>query len=113
MSTFKQSFAWWSFANKAGDPFELIKESAKLGYKGVEMVDEKYWSAIHDAGMCVATTGGHQSLSDGLNKRENHTRIEDELCKKLDVAQKNKIPCLIVFSGNRTWGKSPTSVWQA
>ena len=101
MSTFKQSFAWWAFASKSGDPFALIKEAAKIGYKGVEMVDEKYWSAIHDAGMGVTTVGGHTSLQDGLNKRTNHARIEDELGKKLEVAKKNQIPCLIVFSGNR------------
>jgi hydroxypyruvate isomerase len=101
MSSFKQSFAWWAFARKEDDPLALIKEAAKIGYKGVEMVEEKYWSAIHDAGMCVATIGGHKSLTDGLNKRENHQRIEDELCKNLELAQKNKIPCLICFSGNR------------
>ncbi len=101
MSTFKQSFAWWSFARKNEDPITLIKEAAKIGYKGVEMVDEKYWSAIHDAGMRVATIGGHQSLTDGLNKRENHSRIENELGQKLELAKKNQIACLIVFSGNR------------
>ena len=101
MSTFKQSFAWWAFARKADDPLALIKAAAEIGYKGVEMADEKFWPAIHDAGLCVATIGGHQSLSDGLNKRENHSRIEDELGQKLALARKNKIPCLIVFSGNR------------
>jgi hydroxypyruvate isomerase len=101
MSSFKQSFAWWAFAKKSDDPIKLIKEAAKIGYKGVEMVEEKYWSAIHDAGMSVATIGGHKSLQDGLNKLENHSRIEDEIGQNLELAQKNKIACLICFSGNR------------
>jgi hydroxypyruvate isomerase len=101
MSSFKQSFAWWTAARKSDDPFVLIKEAAKIGYKGIEMVEEKYWSAIHDAGMRVATIGGHKSLTDGLNKLENHSRIEDELCKNLELASKNQIACLICFSGNR------------
>ncbi len=101
MSTFKQSYAWWCVGGKAEDPLAFIKETAKLGYKGVEMIDEKYWSAVHDAGMTVATVGGHGTLTDGLNKRENHSRIENEIGAKLEVAKKNKIPCLIVFSGNR------------
>ena len=101
MSTFQQSYAWWAVARNAADPFALIKETAKIGYKGVEMVEEKYWSAIHDAGMRVATIGGHGTLTDGLNKKENHSRIENELGEKLQLAKKNQIPCLIVFSGNR------------
>ena len=101
MSTFKQSLSWWSACCKGVDPFHLIKEAARFGYKGVEMVDEKYWPAIHDAGMQVATLNGHQSLQDGLNKRANHSRIEDEINKKLEIAKKNKVPALICLSGNR------------
>jgi hydroxypyruvate isomerase len=101
MSSFKQSFAWWSSARGGIDPLTLIKEAAKIGYKGVEMIDEKLYSACHDHGLQIATTGGHGTLTDGLNKRENHSRIEDELNKKLEVAKQHKIHALIVFSGNR------------
>jgi hydroxypyruvate isomerase len=51
--------------------------------------------------MRVAITGGHRSLTDGLNKRSNHGRIEQELLEKMDVAAENDIPSLICFSGNR------------
>ncbi|MCY3021331.1 MAG: TIM barrel protein [Planctomycetota bacterium] len=101
MSPFRQSFAWWSLCRKGVDPQKLIKEAARIGYKGVEMVEEKYWPAIRDAGMQIATVGGHQSLTDGLNKRENHARIEDEIGKNLEMAKANNVHALIVFSGNR------------
>jgi hydroxypyruvate isomerase len=100
MSSFKQSFAWWSSAKNV-DPHKLIKETAKIGYKGVEMVDKSLWSACHDAGLQIATTGGHGTLQDGLNKKENHARIEDEIKKNLELAKANNIHALIVFSGNR------------
>ena len=101
MSTFKQSFAWWSNCRNGVEPKKLIKEAARIGYKGVEMADKSFWPEIHDAGMQIATVGGHNSLQDGLNKRENHARIEDEIGKNLEMAQSNKIHALIVFSGNR------------
>ncbi|MEK7396003.1 MAG: TIM barrel protein, partial [Candidatus Poribacteria bacterium] len=40
-------------------------------------------------------------LGDGLNKRSNHDRIEQEILKNLDVAKENGIVALICFSGNR------------
>ena len=55
--------------------------------------------------MRVAIIVGHQSLPDGLNKRENHDRIEEEILENIDVAAANDIPGLICFSGNRE-GKS-------
>src|SRR5262249_13052638 len=56
---------------------------------------------VREAGLKIVTMGGHQSLSDGLNKRENHDRIEREINKNLETAVKWEIPALIVFSGNR------------
>ena len=44
---------------------------------------------------------GHRSLSDGLNKRENHDRMAREINVNLALAQKWDIPALVVFSDNR------------
>jgi len=99
-NTIKQSIAWWAFARSMGAE-DLIKHSARIGYHGFEMCPEDQWQAIRDAGMKIITIGGHQSLSDGLNKPENHDRIEREINEKLTLAQKWEIPALIVFSGNR------------
>lgn len=43
---------------------------------------------------------GHDSLPDGLNKPENHDRIEAELCASIDIAVERGIGALICFSGN-------------
>ena len=100
MSKIKQSLAWWAIANKLGAD-KLIAESKRIGYAGVEMAPQDLWPQIMDGGLKIITMGGHQSLSDGLNRRENHDRIEKEIEANLARAVKWQIPALIVFSGNR------------
>jgi hydroxypyruvate isomerase len=52
-------------------------------------------------GLAVASMIGHASLSDGLNKRSNHDRIEAELRTSIELAAHHGIPGLICLSGNR------------
>lgn len=80
---------------------ELIAELGKIGYAGVEMCPQELWQQVRDGGLKIVTEGGHASLGDGLNKVENHDRIEQEIKAKLELAKKWEIPALIVFSGNR------------
>lgn len=98
MSTFKQSVAWWAVGKLSlGD----YKKIFQIGITGVEMAPEDKYEGLREIGFTIATTGGHQSLGDGLNKKSNHSRIVDEIGKSLDKARKFGIPNLIVFSGNR------------
>ncbi len=106
MSKIKQSLAWWALANKIGAD-KLIAESKRIGYEGVEMAPSELWPQITDGGLKIITMGGHQSLSDGLNRRENHDRIEREIVANLELAVKWQIPALIVFSGNRQGQDDP------
>ncbi len=101
MGRINQSFAWWPFARKGVDPEKLIKTAAEIGYKSIEMLPEEYWPLVKEQGMRIAIIVGHRSLQDGLNKRENHARIEEELLKNIELAAQNDIPGLICFSGNR------------
>ncbi|HZO88242.1 MAG TPA: TIM barrel protein [Chthonomonadaceae bacterium] len=100
MGKIKQSLAWWCFANKV-TPDDLIAAAARIGYAGVEMCPQELWPKVRDAGLRIVSTGGHRSLTDGLNRRENHDRIEREIQANLELAQRWDIPVLIVFSGNR------------
>ncbi len=101
MTKLKQSFSWWCVANKCKDPVAFLRDVRKLGYDGVEMVPPDLFDAAHEAGLTIATEIGHASIPDGLNRRQNHGRIEDVILKKLDLAVKQRIPNLICFSGNR------------
>ena len=101
MSQLKQSVSWWCFARAGLAPETLVRASAEIGYAGIELVGEEHWPLIVDHGLTIAAIPGHQSLTDGLNKRENHDRIEKELRDNLGKAVKWGIPNLICFSGNR------------
>ena len=65
------------------------------------MLPREYWDAVLDHGMKIAIIGGHGTLTDGLNRRENHDRIEEELSRNIELAAEYGIPSLICFSGNR------------
>ena len=101
MSALKQGFSWWCFADRGVEPAALLTGAAKTGYEAVDLVDEKFWPLVRDHGLKLGAINGHHSLADGLNKKENAARIQDELRAKLEKAAEWKFPVLICFSGNR------------
>jgi len=105
MVAIKQSICFGPFSREGLTPEELVKAAVRIGYKSVEMLPQEHWALVQDHGLDIAIVMGHASLPDGLNKRENHDRIEDELLANIDLAVEHKIPALICFSGNRE-GKS-------
>ena len=72
-----------------------------MGYEGVDLAPRDAWGLIRDAGMTIASIGGHKSLADGLNRSENHDRIEREIKESLEAAVEWHIPSVLCFSGNR------------
>jgi hydroxypyruvate isomerase len=106
MARINQSFAFGCFNRKDVPVERLFQEAAKAGYAAVEMLGQEHWDAARAAGLKIAVIGGHASLRDGLNKRENHDRIEQELLQKIELAAANGIPGLICFTGDRYDGKS-------
>src|SRR5207249_3926810 len=101
MGQLRQSFTWWTFGSRGVEPRALLAAAKEIGYEGVELVPPEHWDLARETGLRIACHGGHRSLTDGLNRRENHARIADEIHASLESAQKFDIPTLIVFSGNR------------
>ena len=107
----KQSFCYPCFRPKGMSLDRLCGEAARIGYAGVELwfhgeeFDELV-AAAKQHGLVVASMCGHTSLTDGLNRPENHERIEAELRESADLAAELGIPALICFSGNRNAGQS-------
>lgn len=95
------SITWWSFAERGIESHELIHAVAAMGYDGIELADETLWPAIVEVGLAVVSHRGHGTIESGLNRRENHDRIEAEILASLDLAQRWNVPVLICFSGNR------------
>ncbi len=107
MSRIKQSFCYGCFLRDGVTLETLIREAAGVGYVAVELWNREQapFEALVELadkhGLAVASMSGHHSLPDGLNKRENHDRIEQELLESIEVAAAHGIPGLICFSGNR------------
>ena len=96
-----QSFAWWCFSNRGVEDATLLAEAARIGYHGVELLNEPLWPVANDQGLKIVAVAGHQSIGAGLNRPENADRIVNELERLLDQAVEWEIPILICFSGNR------------
>ena len=101
MARIRQSFCWWCFARAGEAPDALLRAAAEIGYEAVDLVEEAHWPAIREHGMRISAVMGHQSLTDGLNRRENHSRIERQINEALATAEKWGILNLVCFSGNR------------
>jgi len=96
----KQSVSQWCYERRL--PIDqLIHHAARIGFAGIELVDRKHWDVIRKAGLKIACAGGHASIQDGLNRRENHPRIEAEIRGNIDLAVQYEIPNLVCLSGNR------------
>lgn len=79
----------------------MLAGAARLGYAGVELIDEALWPLARKQGLTVAAAVGHGTLRDGLSRRENGARIEGELRGNIAKAGAAGIPVLVCFSGNR------------
>ena len=102
----KQSICYPMFKPQDMNLETLFKTAAEIGYAAVELWGrgddfEDVTALAKRYKLDVASMIGHTSLPDGLNKRSNHDRIEDELKTSVDIAVKHGIPGLICFSGNR------------
>ena len=102
----KQSICYPLFMPKEMNLATLMETAAGIGYAAVELWGrppefEEIMRLAKANELVVASMSGHMSLPDGLNKRSNHDRIEDELKSSIDIAAQHGIPGLICFSGNR------------
>jgi len=102
----KQSVSWWCIANRGIDARALLRDVKAIGLDAVELMPEHDLDLAVDAGLQIATHGGHASIDKGLNDPAEHGRIEDEIGANLEIAKRYKIPNLIVFAGNRRPGVS-------
>ena len=101
MAKIRQTVCYWCF-NRDDLPFlKLCHEAKRIGYEGFEMVPEDHWPVLQHVGLKLVTTMGHGTISEGLNRAENHPRIQQELQAAIDKAAANGIGNLICFSGNR------------
>ncbi len=95
----KQSVARWCYSQMSLD--DLCQAAARIGLKGIDLVDSKDWPTVQKYGLVPAMTPGGGTIADGLNRKENHDRLEHEFRENIENAAKAGVPNVITFSGNR------------
>lgn len=101
----KQSVCKWCYGKLPLD--KLAAEVKKIGYQSVELLVPQEFETVKKAGLTCAILGG-ASISDGLNRKEFHERLEKHLREYIEFAAKEGIPSVICMSGNRN--KMPDDV---
>ena len=95
----KQSVARWCYSKMSLD--DLARESARIGLKGIDLIDYKEWPAVQKYGLVPAMTPGAGTIADGFNRKENHDRLVREMEENITRAAAAHVPNVITFSGNR------------
>jgi hydroxypyruvate isomerase len=94
----KQSVCRWCYG---GIPLDrLAAAAAKIGYRSVELLTLEEFEVVRARGLTCAMLRC-RSIADGLNRKENHDWIEQELRRNIAFAADNGIPNVICMAGNR------------
>jgi hydroxypyruvate isomerase len=94
----KQSVCQWCYRL----PIKNLALAAKtMGYQSIELLGpDDYLAHVKPVGLTCAMIRC-ASIADGLNRKENHARIEQELRKHIEFAAAERLPNVICMAGNR------------
>jgi hydroxypyruvate isomerase len=95
----KQGVARWCFSKWSLD--ELCANSVKAGITGIDLVGPEDWPTLKKYALIPSMMPGGGTIPDGLNRRENHDKIEQQLREGIAKAAPAGVPNIITFSGNR------------
>jgi hydroxypyruvate isomerase len=95
----KQGVARWCFSKWSLE--ELAQECARLGMKGIDLIGPADWPVVRKYGLAPSMVTGGGSIADGLNRKENHAKIEQQMRENITQAAAAGVPNVITFSGNR------------
>jgi hydroxypyruvate isomerase len=94
-----QSVCRWCYQKVPID--DLARESAKLGIVAMDLVAQNEWETVRKHGLRLTVVPGPTTIPDGLNRKENHDRIEEKMKTMIVDAKNAGAHSIIVFSGNR------------
>lgn len=80
---------------------DLCRNGARIGLKGIDLVDHTQWPTVRKYGLTPSMTPGAGNIPDCWNRKENHDRLEKEMRENIALATAAKVPNVITFSGNR------------
>ena len=80
---------------------EFLAAARQAGFTAIDLVPPEHWARVKDCGLQISATAGHASIELGLNRADQHARIEQELRANIALARQWGIPNLVCFSGSR------------
>jgi hydroxypyruvate isomerase len=97
----KQSVSKWCF-DKWWTLDQLCRNAARLGMQGIDLLGPESWPTVRKHGLIPTMMDpGGGTIADGLNRKENHAKIEQQLLEGIEKAVRAGVPNIITFSGNR------------
>jgi hydroxypyruvate isomerase len=94
-----QSVSRWCYARI---PLDDLCEAAKgIGYKSVELLDERDWEVPKRHGLACAMANGFGTIPKGFNRPDNHDKLVADAEQMIPKAAAAGVPNIVVFSGNR------------
>jgi hydroxypyruvate isomerase len=94
----KQSICRWCYGKIKLE--DLAQAAVKLGYKSIELLLPNEYLKIKPFGLTCAMIGG-ADIANGLNRKENHDKIEKQLRERIEFAAAEGLPNVICMAGNR------------
>ncbi len=83
-------------------PFEeMCRNAARLGVVGFDLIGPADWPTLKKHGLIPSMAPGAGTIPDGLNRKENHDRLEADMRRNLTLAAEVGAPNVITLSGNR------------
>ncbi|MFN7935865.1 MAG: TIM barrel protein [Bryobacteraceae bacterium] len=80
---------------------DMARKAAEMGVTGFDLVTPEDFPILKKYGLVPAMVRGGGTLTDNINHKENHARIEPELRASIAAASKAGAPNVIILSGNR------------
>ncbi|MBS1823812.1 MAG: TIM barrel protein [Acidobacteria bacterium] len=80
---------------------DMARKAAEMGVTGFDLVTPEDFPVLKKYGLVPAMVRGGGTLTDNINHKENHARIEPELRANIAAAGKAGAPNVIILSGNR------------
>jgi hydroxypyruvate isomerase len=96
----RQSVSRWCYEKIPLE--ELSEKGAAMGLKAIDLLNEDEWEVPRRYGLvCSMGYGGGGEIQSGMNRVENHAKIEEAFRKSIPRAAKLSVANVITFSGNR------------
>jgi hydroxypyruvate isomerase len=95
----KQSICRWCYNKIQLD--KLATEAKKMGYQSIELLSPEEIKTVKGHGLTCSIMRCASGIENGLNRKENHDKIEKELRADIEFAVAEGIPNVLTMSGNR------------